>query len=216
MGNRAGDKTKRLHKDIPTDELQEIYTVEGYVRKTPKNKKTTHLAFVPKDMKLRRWPELEGISDKTSLYRQTLRSISPSYWIIGCLSSTRARARMRGYEHNLNRDYLMDLMGYKRFDYWDPKKEVCPVLGIPYDFMSRGKGGRYNSKSIDRIDPSKGYIKGNIRFISRKANGMFLDGTPEEQLQAAVWKIKEAVHTITDMKKIKELLKEAERAIDSP
>ena len=62
----------------------------------------------------------------------------------------------------------MGLMGYERFDYWDPEKEVCPALGIPYDFMSRGKGGRYNSKSIDRKDPEKGYLKDNIRFYSPK------------------------------------------------
>ena len=194
------------------EELRKLKTVAGYWRK-PVKKGTSRNTTVSTAMKKRSWPELKGIDEKDSLYRQTLRSISPSYWTIGCLSSTKTRARLRDMEHNLDRPYLMDLMGYERFDYWDPEKEVCPVLRIPYNFMSRGKGGRYNSKSIDRIDPTKGYLKGNIRFISRQANSMFVNSTPEQQLQCAVWRLKNDAHTITDMGLIKELIDEAQTLI---
>ena len=196
-----GDKA--LGKD-----LQKLKTKQGYWRK-PVKKGTSRNTTVSRAQKKRRWPELEGIDDKSQEYRKILRSISPSYWTIGCISSTRTRARLRGLEHSIDRQYLMDLMGYDRFDYWDPKKEICPALGIPYDFMSRGKGGRYNSKSIDRIDPTKGYIKGNIRFVSRQANSMILSSTPEQQLQLAVWRLKNDTKDITDKKLVKELLKEA-------
>ena len=195
------------------EELQKLKTVQGYwrkpVNKNPKRRDTS----VSTAQKLRRWPELEGIDEQTSLYRQTLRSISPSYWTIGCLSSTKARARLRNMEHNLDRPYLMDLMGYERFDYWDPEKEICPALKIPYDFMSRGKGGRYNSKSIDRKDPTKGYLKGNIRFISRQANSMIVNSTVEQQLQVAVWRLKNDLDWGTDMGLIKELIDEAQTLI---
>ena len=197
------------------DELQKLKTIQGYWRKPVKKTSTRRNTTVSTAQKLRRWPELEGIDEQTSLYRQTLRSISPSYWTIGCISSTRTRARLRGFEHNIDRQYLMEIMDYERFDYWDPKKEVCPVLGIAYDFMSRGKGGRYNSKSIDRIDPSKGYIKGNIRFMSRLANSMFVNATPEQQLQCAVWRIVNDKNTITDKKLIKDLVKDATNFIYS-
>ena len=79
--------------------------------------------------------------------------------------------------------------------------------------MSRGKGGRYNSKSIDRKDPEKGYLKDNIRFISRLANSMIVNSTPEQQLQVAVWRLKNDAHTITDMGLIKELIDEAQTLI---
>lgn len=46
--------------------------------------------------------------------------------------------------------------------------EVCPILGIPLH-VSDGKCSA-NSPSIDRIDSSRGYIKGNIQVISHKAN----------------------------------------------
>ena len=198
-----GDKA--LGKD-----LRKLKTVQGYWRKPVKKAKGKRKnTTVSKAMKLRRWPELEGIDDQSPLYRQTLRSISPSYWTIGCLSSIKTRGRLRDLEVDIDRPYLMDLMGYERFDYWDKDKEICPALGIPYDFMSRGKGGRYNSKSIDRIDPTKGYVKGNIRFISRLANSMIVNSTPEQQLQLAVWRLKNDTSCITDMELVKELLKDA-------
>lgn len=47
--------------------------------------------------------------------------------------------------------------------------EVCPVLGIPLRFS---KSRTANTPSIDRIDNTKGYIKGNVAIISDKANRM--------------------------------------------
>lgn len=48
----------------------------------------------------------------------------------------------------------------------------CPILSIPLNY-SLGRGGiYYDSPSIDRIDPSKGYVKGNTRIISSLANTM--------------------------------------------
>lgn len=46
----------------------------------------------------------------------------------------------------------------------------CPVFGIPL-FFSAGKRGP-NSYSLDRVDNSKGYVKGNVRVISFWANQM--------------------------------------------
>jgi hypothetical protein len=46
--------------------------------------------------------------------------------------------------------------------------DVCPVLGIP---LIRGNGKRTdNSPTLDRIDNSKGYVKGNVMVISHRAN----------------------------------------------
>lgn len=56
--------------------------------------------------------------------------------------------------------------------------EVCPVLGIPLIPLS-GKFAS-NSPSIDRIDNSQGYIKGNIVVVSFRANGLKRDATPDE------------------------------------
>lgn len=61
----------------------------------------------------------------------------------------------------------------------------CPVLGVPLSAAS-GKASA-NSPSLDRIDSSLGYIKGNVQVISYKANAMKSNATPEELLSFAHW-----------------------------
>lgn len=56
--------------------------------------------------------------------------------------------------------------------------DVCPVLGIP---LFSGEGYAIdNSPNIDRIIPEKGYVAGNIRVISQRANRIKNDATVEE------------------------------------
>lgn len=53
--------------------------------------------------------------------------------------------------------------------------EVCPVLGL---VLERGIGRPIDeSPSIDRIVPSLGYIPGNVRIISNKANRLKSNAT---------------------------------------
>lgn len=51
----------------------------------------------------------------------------------------------------------------------------CPVLGIEI-----GSGQRDNQPSLDRIIPSRGYVRGNVRVISFRANRIKSDATAEE------------------------------------
>jgi len=61
--------------------------------------------------------------------------------------------------------------------------ELCPVLHVP---LVVGKRDHYNP-SLDRIDNSKGYVKGNVQVISYKANAMKNSATREELLKFAYW-----------------------------
>jgi hypothetical protein len=56
--------------------------------------------------------------------------------------------------------------------------DVCPVLGIP--LIKGQKIFTDNSPTIDKIDNTKGYIKGNIQVISYRANALKGDGTIQE------------------------------------
>lgn len=47
--------------------------------------------------------------------------------------------------------------------------EFCPILETR---LTKGNGYLPNSMSLDRVDNDKGYIPGNVRVISRKANLM--------------------------------------------
>ena len=59
--------------------------------------------------------------------------------------------------------------------------ELCPYLGIKLISSSPRGASREAVASLDRIDPSKGYVKGNIEVISHLANTMKNNAT-EQQL----------------------------------
>lgn len=81
------------------------------------------------------------------------------YWPKNTLRRLYKRAKDRGHECNLD---ITDL--------YIPN--TCPILGIP---IVMGPEYAYNSPSVDRIDNSKGYVKGNIQIISQAANAMKSD-----------------------------------------
>jgi hypothetical protein len=57
--------------------------------------------------------------------------------------------------------------------------DVCPVLGIPIK-LGNSLEERNSSPSLDRIIPELGYVKGNIKIISFKANSLKKDGSVED------------------------------------
>jgi hypothetical protein len=65
--------------------------------------------------------------------------------------------------------------------------EYCPVLKLKLETGSARRGLCKNSASVDRIDPAKGYVKGNIQVMSMLANKMKQDATPEQLLMFADW-----------------------------
>ena len=59
--------------------------------------------------------------------------------------------------------------------------KVCLVMGTELDWGQNGN--QPNSPSLDRIDPTKGYVKGNVMMMSDLANRMKQNATPEELTQ---------------------------------
>lgn len=59
--------------------------------------------------------------------------------------------------------------------------EVCPILKTKFERFTD------YAPSIDRIDNSKGYVKGNIQIISRKANSMKYNASDKELLLFSKW-----------------------------
>ena len=60
--------------------------------------------------------------------------------------------------------------------------DKCPILEIQLDYgpaLNRSKLPE-NYASLDKIDPSKGYVIGNLQVISKKANAMKSNATIEE------------------------------------
>ena len=85
-------------------------------------------------------------------------------------STSKARAKKRNLDFNLELD-----------DIFIP--DFCPVLNIKIDkrlFKHSKRRPLDNSATLDRIDSSKGYIKGNIAVISYLANSIKNEGNADE------------------------------------
>ncbi len=84
----------------------------------------------------------------------------------------KARAALNGLEFNIEVEDIII-------------PDVCPILGIPLK-ENKGKPGAYkDSPSLDKIDPSKGYVKGNVQVISQQANQMKFNATRDELFKFA-------------------------------
>lgn len=88
------------------------------------------------------------------------------------LTQARVRAKQKGLGCNLE---LADIVVPPR----------CPVLGLPL-VVANGKCAA-NSPSLDRIDPHRGYVKGNVVVISFRANTIKNDATIEELASVLEW-----------------------------
>lgn len=59
----------------------------------------------------------------------------------------------------------------------------CPILGTELDYFAEHRAE--NTVSFDRINPSKGYVSGNVVVISWRANRIKNDGTADEHQKIA-------------------------------
>ena len=78
----------------------------------------------------------------------------------------KARAKKKGLEFNLVESDIVI-----------PK--YCPVFPEIELHISEGLASD-NSPSLDRVDNSKGYVKGNVKIISNRANSLKSNGTVDE------------------------------------
>ena len=77
-------------------------------------------------------------------------------------SSRRSVARKEGYPDGESQDFL-----HLEFP------EFCPILGVPIDYnynKKRTKGGSDFAPSFDKISPSLGYTRDNVRIVSFLGN----------------------------------------------
>ena len=63
--------------------------------------------------------------------------------------------------------------------------KMCPVLGVELK-CGVGRLGQY-SPSLDRLDPSLGYIRTNVTVISFRANSIKQDASSDELRAVADW-----------------------------
>ena len=91
------------------------------------------------------------------------------------LAKTKERAAAQNLPHDINLEYLESIAG-----------PHCPVFGTPF-VWGQGNGSHPYRPSVDRIIPELGYVKGNVAFISLKANTIKQDVTEKELYAVADW-----------------------------
>ena len=84
------------------------------------------------------------------------------------LVRSRCRAKKLGLDFNINQEDIL-------------LNEYCPILNIKLDYLFK-KQNNINAASLDRIDNTKGYVKGNVIIISVLANTMKNNATTEQLL----------------------------------
>jgi hypothetical protein len=89
------------------------------------------------------------------------------------LSSAKQRAKKNNLPFSITEQDIKDV--------W-PIDNKCPALDI--EFIIGGHDTmNYDSPSLDRIIPNKGYVKGNIQIVSALANGIMSNATPEQVIK---------------------------------
>lgn len=88
------------------------------------------------------------------------------------IALAKSRARKKGLEFDISENDIQ-------------LPEFCPVLGVKLQVSTSGLS--HNSYSLDRIDPTLGYIKGNIQVMSHLANSMKHSANEEQLLAFAKW-----------------------------
>ena len=90
------------------------------------------------------------------------RLADPIKWQV---KDAKTRAKVRGLEFNIRHEEI-------------ERPTYCPVIGIKLLYTSgRGNSHAPERATLDRTDSSKGYVSGNVRVISWRANKLKSDAT---------------------------------------
>lgn len=91
--------------------------------------------------------------------------------------ATRAKSRSQHLKvpYDLDADYLESI--------WTDR---CPVLGTEI-FINEKSRTDESAAELDRIVPERGYVKGNVAFLSRRANRLKNNVTSEELHKLYLW-----------------------------
>jgi len=99
------------------------------------------------------------------------------------LKMLRDRVKRKPRDFNLTLEYLKEI--------WDKQNGKCPFTNFDLELRTYKNDSRLNIKSasLDRIDNSKGYVQGNVRFVSvmfNFARNKFSDEEVIEFAQAVI------------------------------
>ena len=147
---------KEYHKKLKQDPVRWAHTL----KKGREFKKIHHEEILQYNREYNRRPEV--IERKSEWSRNKYKSIDRILKIK--LGAARRRALSKNVPFDLDLGYLREIV-----------TTHCPLLEIELNWS--GGPRTDNTPALDRIVPAKGYVKGNVKFISTKANSIKTDAS---------------------------------------
>jgi hypothetical protein len=167
----------KLYKEKEEFSISTVYN-RGYDYRCKNcNKKRSKEAWpkIKERERIKRIQKLEALSPIDRMTLKEKRKIEHSKWYWDNIKYViYHRAKERAVENNLPFNITIE-------DIVIPDK--CPLLNCP--FRKGGKHDKWYSYSLDKIDNSKGYIKGNVQVITYLANTMKSKASKEELIEFA-------------------------------
>lgn len=96
-----------------------------------------------------------------------------NYKLYQLFKSSQRRSKVKNMYSDVTYDYIKLL--------WEKQKGLCALTDIPMTFEFY-KGRTNTNVSLDRIDSSKGYVKGNVQLVCMVVNQMKNDLSFDELL----------------------------------
>jgi len=159
--------TCKIEKEI-TEFHKNCDTKDGYVNKCKTCVQEYDVVYRQSD-KVQNYQKSQKYRDRKAEYRKVRFNTTNELQLL-----IAAKSRAKKYNLPFNID-LSDIV----------IPEYCPILEIKIERKEYGKGGSFvpSSPSLDKIIPSKGYVKGNVMVISMKANIMKCNASITEILK---------------------------------
>ena len=95
------------------------------------------------------------------------------------ISNSRRRSKAKGLPYDLTKDWLIEKL----------EAGKCELTGLPFVFDYKQRAGP-QSPTLDRIIPSRGYTKANIRVICFSVNCLLSEYGDAEALRMALYLVK--------------------------
>ena len=95
------------------------------------------------------------------------RYLDKPFWFT--IRDAKKRAEKFNVDFNLTEEYVKSIY---------PKDGKCPALGIKLRKLDGS-----NAPSLDRIIPKLGYVEDNVQWVSKLANQIMSNATPEQVIQ---------------------------------
>lgn len=118
---------------------------------------------------------VQSVEERRASTRRWKKDNPKKLWVQYAIGRAKRRAKKKNLPFNLTTEHIHSII-----------TDECVVFGNTFAFAGNVTCSD-NSPSIDRIDPKKGYVIGNVVIISLKANNIKNAYTSDDLMKVALW-----------------------------